>query len=125
MSGFLFGFVMGVLSRPPDWDPQLNGNEAWLRPLFSAVVMALAFRRIARSRAVNVRKEVAAFVIVFLGATMIPWFRTPFGYLPIGTAYVNPGFPDVGSVFAAHLMISIAITTAILATTRMGALRHH
>jgi|GEM_PF-6111430 len=80
--------------------------------------MARAFRRIARSGAVNVRKELAVFVIVFLFATMIPWFRTPFGFLPIGTAYVNPGFPNVGSVFVAHLVISVAITTAILGAFR-------
>lgn len=127
VAGFLFGFVTGVLSTPPDWDPELNRRGIWVRALFSAVVMAIAFRRIARSRAVNVSKELAVFLIVFLCATMIPWFRSPLNgeYLPIGTAYVNRGFGNVGSVFAAHLMISTAITIPILTGFRMGDLIWH
>jgi hypothetical protein len=123
-AGFALGFVLGIFATSPLWMPNIAVSEVWVRAVIGGFNGAATFLRIARWRDAPLPKEISLFCILFLLATGIPWFRTPFGgYLPLGTAYVNPGF-GAARVLAAHLLIATCLTIiAVILVNTVGYLR--
>ena len=121
ISGMAFGFVTGVYSAIPLLKAEPDVRQGLACGSLGGITGFIVFIRVAQGPPRHVPFEIAAFVISFFSLTMVPWFRTPPGnVLPLGTAYVNPGF-DVPSVLCAHLFLALLCTFVV---TLVITLRH-
>jgi hypothetical protein len=108
--GSALGFVTGAYSAIPLLRAEPDVRQGLVCGCLGGIAGSLIFLRVAQGPPRHVPFEIAAVVISFLSLTMVPWFQTPFGnWLPLGTAYVNPGF-NVSFVLCAHLFLALLCT---------------
>jgi len=115
--GFLAGFfvagtALGLLEAfaPPDNPIRLKLDQ----PIWFVATTLLAGAIVAVVSVIVGRTRISTFwawFCVFFGLLcLVPWWRgIAGGLLPLGTAYVNRGFPSVGKLLAGHIVVSLVL----------------
>lgn len=106
VAGLLLGFLVGVFVAPDPSSVEYSARPVWTYAIIGAVLGVITIALVALVANRRVPTSLLVPVIVFASITVIPWFPSQSGdLLPVGTAYVNRGFP-----WQLTLIIHVALT---------------
>jgi len=117
-AGLLLGFLVGVFVAPDPNSLEHSVQITWTYAIIGAVLGGIAFAICGLVANRRVSRVFLVPVIVFASITVVPWFPSKSGHLlPVGTAYVNPGFPWESTLMI-HIAITLLITTIVVVLIR-------
>ena len=118
IAGVLAGFAVALFLNAHDVHI-FSSPITWTHTLIGSAVGGVSFLLFGLTANRNISPLFLVPVIVFALIALIPWFPTYHGTLPVGSAYVNHGFPWE-SILAVHLLTTTVVSAIIIWIARIN-----